>query len=137
MARKPPDWHQSSLFPTDPDTNTEPPNQSPPETEGDHHAIQDHRSRTPATTAGDARPAPEGAKGANDNGTIRTRAEDQPPSVEGNARQEEAGQQPGADHERSAGDSAQGTGGSFAARITSERQRNTFPRRGDGIYPQT
>jgi hypothetical protein len=50
MVRKPPDWHQPSLFPTDPDTNTEPPNQSPPETEGDDHAVQDHRSRTPATT---------------------------------------------------------------------------------------
>src|SRR5947209_18065605 len=127
MARKPPDWHQPTLFP-DPD-NTEPQDQSLPEKEGDTHAIQDHRSRTAATEAGDARPAPEGPQAANDNGAIRARAEDQPRSVEGNAGPGPAGQRPEPDRVRGAGDGAQGIGGSFAARIASERQRSTLSRR--------
>src|SRR5947209_8106521 len=133
MARKP---DPPSLFPDDPDNNTEPLNQSPPESEGAPHAVPDHRSRTPATTAGDARPAKKPAEAANDNGAIRARAEDQPRSVEGNARSGESGQRPEPDRVRGAGDGHQGPGGSFAARITSER-RNTLHRRSNGVHPQS
>src|SRR6516165_11603273 len=112
MARKPPDRHQPSLFPADPDTNTEPPNQSHPETEGDDHAVQDHRSRTPATTTADVRPAPEGPQAANDNGESRQGAEEQPRGLDATARPGEAGQRPSTDRLGGAGDSSQGTGGS-------------------------
>src|SRR5438128_1644235 len=127
MARKPPDWQQPSLFPTDPDKSPEPENQSHPNPEGEQHAVQDNRSRTPATTTTDTRPAPEGPEAVTDSGDVREGAEDQSRSLEGNARSGEAGQRPEPDRVRCAGDGAQGHGGSFALRITSERQRNAFP----------
>src|SRR6516164_9202293 len=135
MARKPPDWHQPSLFPADPatsagqapDSNTEPPNQSHPETEGDDHAVQDHRFRTPATTTGDVRPASEGPEAANDNGESRQRAEDQPRGLDATARPGEAGQRPSPARLGGAGNSSQGTGGSFVGRVIAERQRGAFP----------
>src|SRR5438874_1552788 len=58
MARKRPDWHQPTLFPADPDQSPEPEKPLHSNHEGDTHAVQDHRSRTPATEAGDARPTP-------------------------------------------------------------------------------
>src|SRR5438445_11000836 len=109
MARKPPDWHQPSLFPADPDQSPEPENQLHSNQQGDSHAVQDHRSRTPATEAADARPAPEGTQAANDYGDVRARTEDQPRSVERDARPAEAGQRPEPDRVRGADDGAQGT----------------------------
>ena len=47
---------------------------------------------------------------------------DQPPGVEGTAPGAAAGQRPEPDRERSPGDGAQGTGGSFAARVSGERR---------------
>src|SRR5580765_2949091 len=137
MARKPPDWHQPSLFPTDPDKSPEPENLLHSKEEGDHHAVQDNRSRTPATTTADTRPATEGAEAAADSGNVREGVEDQPRRLEGNAAPGEAGQRPEPDRVRGAGDGTQGTGGAFALRISSQRQRATFPRRSNGVHPQT
>src|SRR5438132_1520470 len=102
MARKPPDWHQPSLFAPDPATNAgqAPPNTPEPEDksyskpEGDQHAVQDHSPRTPATTDGASRTATPDAQAPADTGDLRSRAEDQPRSLEGNARSGEAGQRP-------------------------------------------
>ena len=47
----------------------------------------------------------------------------------------EAGQRPEPDRERGAGDGPQGTGGSFALRVSSGRQRTAFPRRSNGVHP--
>src|SRR6516162_9274619 len=116
MARKPPDRHQPTLFPADPDTSTEPQDQSHPELEGDDHAVQDYRSRTPATTTADIRPAPEGPEAANDNGAIRQGAEDQPRGLDAPADPAEAGHRSSADRPGGAGDSGQGNGGSFVSR---------------------
>src|SRR5579864_9530875 len=137
MPRKPPDWHQPSLFPTDPDQSPEPQNQSHPNPEGEQHAVQDYRPRTPATETTDTRPAPEGPEAAAGSGDVRAGAEDQARSLEGNAGPGEAGQRPEPDRVRGAGNGAPGLGGAFALRITSERQRNAFPRRGNGVHPQT
>src|SRR5262245_37649277 len=116
MARKPPDWHQPTLFP-DPDNNTEPQDQVHPETNGDQHAVQDHCSRTPATTTTDTRPAPEGAEAAEDSGNVREGTKDQARSLEGSTRPADAGHRPEPDRIRGAGDGSQGSGGSFARRI--------------------
>ena len=83
MARKPPDWHQPSLFPPDPAKTTEPEDQSHSKPEGDQHAVQDNYPRTSATTTTwrDARPANfrKGPEASLDNGTLRSRElEDQP-----------------------------------------------------------
>src|SRR5438067_988642 len=99
MARKPPDWRQPSLFPPDPamglsSAKAEEAGQAPANTpelqdnatsqpDGDHHAVQEHDPSTPATTAADARAAPEEPEAAFDNGTLRQGAEDQPRSLEG------------------------------------------------------
>src|ERR1019366_2987431 len=136
MARKPPDWRQPSLpFTPDPDKTTEPQDQSLSKTEGDQHAIQDDHSRTPATTAGDARTAPKGAEASADDGPLRARAEDQPRSLEGDSLRGEAGQRPEPDRERGDGDGTQGVGGSFTDRVSSGQQRTPFARRGNGVHP--
>src|SRR5438132_9609245 len=111
MARKPPDWRQPSLFPPDPATSAgqAPPNTPEPqdnitqESNGDQHALQDHSPRTPATTAGDARPSAEGTQAADNDGVLRQGAEGEPRSLEGNSRPTEAGQRPEPDQERGAG----------------------------------
>src|SRR5271163_2268426 len=102
MARKPPDWHQPTLFPPDSTKTPEPQDNATP-TEGDHHAVQDNRSRTPATTPTDARATTEGTEAPGGNGTLRQGAEDQPRGVEGNPRPTETGQRPEPDRERGAG----------------------------------
>ena len=61
---------------------------------GDHHAVQDDHSRTPATTTADARPAPQGPEAAADTGTLRQGAEDQPRSLEGTLCQARPGSDP-------------------------------------------
>src|SRR6266851_9640447 len=116
MARKPPDWHQPSLFPPDPATSARQAPADPPEpndnatqqSNGDHHALQDDHPRTSATTAGDARAAAQGSQAADNPGVLCEGAEDQPRSLEGNARPTEAGQRPERDRERGPGDSTQG-----------------------------
>src|SRR5271167_2621199 len=123
MARKPPDWRQPSLpFLPDPDNQTEPQDQSLSKTEGDHDAIQDDHSRTSATTATNARAASPGADVTADDGTLRQGAADPPPGVEGTAPGATAGQRIEPDRERSPGNGSQGTGGSFAGRVSGERR---------------
>src|SRR4029077_6007824 len=141
MARKPPDWHQHSLFPPDPATSAgqapadtpEPKDNTTKESEGDQHALQDHSPRTPATTATDARAAAEGTQATDNDGVLREGAEDQSRSLEGTSRTVEAGQRPEPDRERSPGDSPQGAGGSFALRVGDGRGRDDFARRSNGL----
>src|SRR3984957_3728190 len=121
MARKPPDWRQPTLFPPDPDLKPEPKDNATP-TEGDDHAVQDHRFRTPA-----------GTQAPDDNGTPRQGAEDQPRGVEASAVPGQAGERPEPDSERSPGNGPPGAGGSFAARVT-PGGRNAVPGRGNGVY---
>src|SRR5947209_4436802 len=135
MARKPPDWHQPSLFPTDPDKSPEPEDQSHSKPEGDQHAVQDNSSRTPATTTGDTRATPEGPGVAPDNGAVCQGTEDQPRGLDATTRPAEAGQRPTSDRLGSVGSSRQGTGGSFVRRLLAERQRGAFPRRGNAVSP--
>src|SRR5438105_981458 len=104
MARKPPDWRQPSLFPPDPDNTPEPEDKIPSKPEGDQHAVQDNRPRTPATTTGDAQPAPKGPEATGNPGDIREGTEDQPRSLEGDSLAGEAGQRPDPDSERGDGD---------------------------------
>src|SRR5713101_7790881 len=94
MARKPPDWHEPSLFPPDPGNTPEPEDQSPPNPEGDQHAVQDNRPGIPATTTGDTRTAPEEQDAAPSAGVLRQGAEDDPRSLEGNPVPGETGQRP-------------------------------------------
>src|ERR1700675_1052088 len=137
MARKPPDWRQRSLFPPDPATTPEPQDNATSKPEGDQHAVQDNSSRTPATTTGDARPAPQGPEASPGAGVLRQGVEDQPRSLEGNSLPGKAGQRPEPDRERGNGDGPQGAGGSFALRVSSGQQRTAFPRRGNGVHPQS
>src|SRR5579875_2570670 len=93
MARKPPNWRQLSLFPPRPPTGegrgladeNRPHGNATTQTNGEDHAVQDDRSRTPATTNGDARPAAQGAEAPAGDGAVRPRAEDEPPGLEGTA----------------------------------------------------
>src|SRR5438132_1001255 len=147
MARKPPDWRQPSLFPLDagsspgqapatglssakaedagqaPDNPPEPQDPSTLSTEGEHYAIQDLSPRTFEGTDAAARAATHGAQAPADDGALRQGVEDQPRSLETAALADAAGQRPEPDRERSPGNSPQGAGGSFALRVSSERQR--------------
>src|SRR5437879_4076940 len=133
MARKPPDWRQRSLFPLDPDHAPEPQDHATPKPDGDHHAVQDHSARTFEGTDAAARTAPQGAQAPADDGTLRQGAEDQPRSLEGAPLPDAAGERPEPDRERGPGDSPQGTGGSFALRVSS--RRGTVSRRGHAVHP--
>src|SRR5437016_2108941 len=117
MARKPPSWRQRLLFPPDASGTPEPPDNV---TEGSQPAVQDDRSRTTATTTGDTGPTPQESDAAPDNGILRQGVEDRPRSLEGTPLPGEAAQRPESDRERGSGDSPQGTGGSFALRVSSE-----------------
>src|SRR5262249_23336095 len=68
-----------------------------------------------------------------DSGDLRQGAEGEPPGLEGAARPDEAGQPQEPDRNGSAGNSPQGTGGSFALRFASGRQ--SLPRRGNVVHP--
>src|SRR5258708_305089 len=135
MKRKPPDRRQPTLFPPDPDDTPEPHDNATHEPDGGHHAVQDDHSRTAAEPAADARATPPGAEAALDDGTLRQGAESQPRSLEGNAVPDAAGQQPDPGHFGSAGDRPQGTGGSFALRVSLGHEPNAVPRRGDAVRP--
>src|SRR5581483_1798113 len=133
MARRPPDWRQPSLFPPDPGDAPEPKDDATQQTNGDSHALQDDHLRTPATTPTDARAAAEVPQAADSAGELRQGTEGEPPGLDAPAHPDEAGQQPEPDLFRGAGNSRQGTGGSFARRITAEREQNAFPRRGHAV----
>src|SRR5579871_2068831 len=123
MARKPPDWRQPSLFPPDPGNIPQPEGDATQELNGGPHAVQDDHSRTPATTAADARAAAEGPQAPAGNGTLRQGAETEPRSLEGDALPAPAGQRPAPDLFGGTGNSSQGAGGSFAHRVKGERER--------------
>src|SRR5436309_2143759 len=57
MPRKPPSGDQPTLFPLDTDDSPEPEKPLHSTANGDHHAVQDDHSRTPATAPGTARTA--------------------------------------------------------------------------------
>ena len=78
---------------------------------------------------GVARPATERRESCCRPWNLRQGTEGQPRSLEGTPVSGEAGQRPEPDRARSAGDSPQGTGGSFALRISSGRSGAAFPRR--------
>src|ERR1700692_255950 len=98
MARKPPDWHQPSLFPPDPAMSAgqapadtpEPQDNTTSHFEGDHHAVQDDHPRTLEGTDGVTRTATADAATPADPGNLGTRAEDQPRSLEGSSHPGEA-----------------------------------------------
>src|SRR6185437_3795799 len=151
MARKPPDWRQPSLFPPDPatdpssvkagDAGQAPPNTPQPEynslskPEGDQHAVQDDHSSTPGAEPADTGPAQERPADASDDGALRPRTENPPRSLEGNAHPDDAGQRREPDSERGAGTGPQGSGGSFADRVSSGRQGSPVPGRSYGVHP--
>src|SRR5262249_22472417 len=80
---------------------------------------------------------PQGTQAPGDDGTLRQGAEDEPRSLEGFADRSEAGQRPRPDSKRSDGNSPEGTGGSFALRVSSERARDSYPRRSHAVPPQS
>src|ERR1700689_2229099 len=100
MARKPPARGQRSLFPTGSGDSPELPDNLIIDPEGGHHAVQDNHLRNVATTTADARPAPQEPQTPADAGTLRQGVEEQPRSVEGNARANEAEKQPEPNRER-------------------------------------
>src|SRR5208282_5767853 len=67
----------------------------------------------------------------------RQPAEGQSPGVEGSPVAGQAGERREPDREPGPGDRPQGNGGLFAFRVAFGGQRNSFPRRSDGIYPPT
>src|SRR6185437_5358646 len=133
MARKPPSWRQRLLFPPEPGDTPERHDNVTPDPKGSQHAVQDDDTRTPASATGDARATPQDAEPAADAGTLRQGTEDPPRSLEGSALSNEAGQRPEPDRERGSGDGSQGTGGSFAFRVTAGRNRSAFPGGSDGV----
>src|ERR1035441_10691716 len=135
MARKPPDRRQLPLFPPNPADSLEPQDKLSYKQEGDHNAVQDDHPRTPATTTGDARPAPQEPEAAPDTGNLRARAEDQPRNLDRNSLPGEIGQRPEPDRERSTGDGSQGNGGAFGFRVSAQRERTAFPGRSNGVRP--
>src|SRR5665213_1561132 len=137
MVRKPPDWHQPSLFPTDPDKSPEPENLLHSKEEGDHHAVQDNRSRTPATANGVARAATDHPPAKADDGSASNGTQGHTHGLEGNVGESSSEQRPEPDQQRSDGTGTEGTGGSFTLRVTSERQRNALPGCSNGVHPQT
>src|SRR3974377_1707918 len=132
MAKKP-DWRQPSLFPTDP-VEPEPEDNTTSKRSGDTHALQNDGSRTTERPDGVARAAPEGTQAPFDGGALRQGAQAKSRSLDGPALTGEAGQQPEPDRQRSAGNGSQGNGG-FAQRISAERGRDAFPRRGHAVPP--
>src|SRR5262245_17232687 len=133
MPKKPPTWDQPTLFPDDPDDATRPTNSITTTDEGDQHALQDYRSRTPATATGDARATSEATEAASGNGTVREGFEDQSRSLEGNAQPGATGQRPQPDLFGSNGTGTEGTGGSFARRIVDGRGRAPVVGQGNGF----
>src|SRR5271166_5965895 len=110
MRKKPPSGDQPSLFSTNFDDSIEQPKPVSYSTEGDTHAVQDHSSRTPATTNGFARAATEDTQAPADTGDLRQGAEGVSPSLEDQPLGGESGQRPDTDREPGPGDGAQGTG---------------------------
>jgi len=135
MARKPPDWRQPTLFPPDPDHSPEPQDNATPKPDGDHHAVQDDHSRTPAPTTPGARATAEGPQAPFDDGALRQGTENQPRGVEASPQPGETGQRPEPDSERSPGDGPQGIPGPFTQRVAEGQQRDAIPRRSYALHP--
>src|SRR5439155_1674620 len=72
--------------------------------QGDHDAVQDDNSRTPAAEPAAARETPRAEDAASGAGSLRPGAEGPSPSLQGAVGQGQAGQRPEPDSERSAGD---------------------------------
>src|SRR5581483_2005266 len=136
MAKKPPDRRQPSLFPPDPATPAEPDDNATSNIDGEHYAVQDDGPRTPATTAGDSQPAPQGTQAAADDGAIREGAEGQPRGVDGASGPDTAGQRQDSTLFGSTGTRPQGAGGSFALRVRPGGERPPVPRRSYALHPQ-
>src|SRR5262249_245095 len=105
--------------------------------QGSEHAVQDDHSGTSATTAEDVQSVPQEPETASDGGPLRQGIEDQSSSLQGPPLAGETGQQPEPDRERGAGDSPQGNRGSFAHRVSSERDRTFFARSRNGVHPSS
>src|SRR5580693_8244818 len=122
MPRKPPAWDQPTLFPFNPDDSPKPPKplNSTPKV-GDDDATQDHSPRTSEGTDAVARAAAPDTQTLADAGNLRQGTEGQPRKLDGDAFAGEVGQRPEPDRERSPGTGSQGTGGSFALRVSSAR----------------
>src|SRR5579884_624115 len=133
MARKPPSWRQRLLFPPDPGNTPESQDTVTPDPEGSQDAVQDDGTRTPVSTTGDARTTPQNGEAAADPGALRQGVEDSPRSLEGSALPDEAGQRSEPDRERGAGDGPQGTGGSFASRVSAGRDRPALSGGSNGV----
>src|SRR5260370_12337200 len=114
MARKPPDWHQPSLFPPDPAESPEPEYYSHSTPEGEQHAVQDNHSSTPGAEPAVTGPAQERPADASDDGALRPGTENPPRSLEGNALPDDAGQRRDPDSDRGPGARPQGSGGPLA-----------------------
>ena len=133
MPKKPPDWRQTSLFPPDSGDLPESQNDVLYPTEGDQHAVQDNRSSPLGAAPGHVRPAPKEPEPASDDGSLRRGTKGEPRSLEGKPVAVQAGQRSESDQQRSLGAGTQGTGGSFALRITAGRQRTATARRSNGV----
>src|SRR5947209_5327620 len=105
MARKPPDWQQPSLFPSDGPPRQ--PTDQPLELYGDDYAVQNDGPRAIAGTSADARPAQAGEEAAGDDGSLRQGAESQPPGLDRDAGPDAAGQRSSSALFGSAGDRPQ------------------------------
>src|SRR6266545_1807047 len=121
MPRKPPPGDQPTLFPLDPDDSPEPEKPLNSPSNGDHHAVQDHSPRNAERTDGAARTATADPPPHADNGDLREGTEGQPRDLEGDAREVPARKPSQPDLFGSNGNGTQGTGGSFAQRVSSGR----------------
>ena len=137
MAKKPPFWRQPSLFPPNLNDSPEPKNQISSSTEGDHNAVQNHRSTASGTTSGTLPPTQERSTTPSNAGDLFRAIEDDPRGVEANPVAGTAPQRPDPDQQRSPGDRSQGIRGSFADRHASGRERNTVAGSGNGIRPNS
>jgi hypothetical protein len=137
MPRKPPSWDQPTLFPFNPDDSPKPPKPLNSSTNGDNDAVQDHSPRTSEGTDAVARAAAADTQARADAGNLRQGTQGQPRKLDGDAFPGETGQRPEPDRERSPGTGNQGSGGSFALRVSSARSGTAFTRRSNGFYPQS
>ena len=133
MKKKPPFWRQPTLFPLNPVDSPEPQKPICYPTEGDTHAIQDHRSGTAETANGVLQPAKDHPTVASDDGGLRPATEGPPRSLEGNPIPGEAGQRPEPDQQPGPGIGTQGNGGSFAFLVSTGRRGTADGRRRNGV----
>jgi N12 class adenine-specific DNA methylase/trans-aconitate methyltransferase len=137
MRKKPPFWHQPSLFPFRHDDASPPPSPVGSTLKGDHHAVQDDRPRTSGTADGTLRAASADTPVAADPGSPRHGTAGSPPGPDGIADASQSGQRPLPDPVAGTGTGGEGPGGLFALRVAARRPGAAVARPGDGVRPQS